>query len=568
MAEVKAVFFDLDDTLFDCSGTLIEAARKRAAKAMIEAGLPTTPEEAYRLQVEVSEKAGPMEDVFDRVSESLGCVHDDKKRIVKAAFRAYNSDEVENISLYPDALPLLKKLRKKGIKVVLITSGIFERQSRKIKLLGLEREFDLILIHDIERESNKFSKFRLALEKFSLRPGNVVAVGDKVSSEIKMANRLGMISVRLLKGRYSTMKPRNDLEEPDYSIKELSDFLPLLKDIEARKKGRHELRIVAIGGGTGLPSVLNALKGYSKNITAIVTVTDSGRSTGRLRKEFGIPAIGDLRNCLIALSESEGLMLDLFNYRFEGKMLKDMSFGNLFIVALTKTTGNFKKAVKAASKILAIKGRVLPSTLENVHICTELRDGTLFTNEDALIQRNVAPEKLAERAPIKRVYLKPDEAKILPEARKAILDADLVVLGPGSLFTSVITNLLVKGMKESIRKSKAKKVYVANVMTQVNQTPNFRLSDHIKAIEKYLGKNVLDFVVFNTKKPKKAVLKRYLSEQSFFVQNDVQQKNGRPKYVGAAIIEEPDFSGAKMTKQKLLRHDSKKLGKILIGLVS
>jgi uncharacterized cofD-like protein len=362
------------------------------------------------------------------------------------------------------------------------------------------------------------------------------------------------------------MKPRNDLEEPDYSIRNVSEVIKLLKKISNGKIKETSLKVVAIGGGTGLPGVLEGLKDYTKNLTAIVTVTDSGRSTGKLRKEFGIPAVGDLRNCLIALSESEKLMLDLFNHRFKGKMLEDMSFGNLLIVALTRTTGSFKKAVTEASKILAIKGRVLPSTLENVHVCAELSDGTLFTNEDAIIQRNLEPEKLAERAPIKKVFLKPGDAKILPEAKKAILEADLIVLGPGSLFTSVITNLLVKGMPQALKKTRAKKVYVANVMTQVNQTHKFKLSDHIKAIEKYLGKGVLDYVVFNKKRPSKKILKQYKSEQSFFVENDLKETKKKPKLVGADIVEKVPKPKKKATKQHLLRHDSKKLAKILVSL--
>jgi uncharacterized cofD-like protein len=248
-------------------------------------------------------------------------------------------------------------------------------------------------------------------------------------------------------------------------------------------------------------------------------------------------------------------------------MLKDMSFGNLLLVALSKTTGGFMGGIRAASKILAIKGAVLPSTAQSVHVCSELADGTLFICEDALIQRNVEPARLAKRAAVKRVFLRP-EPKILPEARKAILDADLIVLGPGSLYTSVVTNLLVKGMAEAIRKSGAKKVYVANVMTQVNQTYGFTLSRHVREVEKYLGRGALDFVVFNTRKPNKATLKKYMAEQSFFVENDLPKKNGRPVPVGADIIEKVPATAKKSTKQQLLRHDPKKLGRILIGLVS
>jgi len=567
MAKIKAVFFDLDDTLFDCSGSIIENARRRAASAMVQAGLPCSVEQAYAMQVELFNKLGPMENIFDRMCEQLGCSKDEQRRLVAVGFKAYNSDEVEDIALYPDVLPTLRSLREKGILLVLVSSGIFERQMKKIKILGLEKEFDLVLIHDIEKDASKYGNFLQAMKTLRLKPKEVVVVGDKVSSEIKMGNRLGMATVRLLKGKFGRMKPRSELEEPDYSIKEISDLLPLLKKIEQRKAAETGFRVVAIGGGTGLPCVLEGLRDYTENITAIVTVTDSGRSTGRLREEFGIPAVGDLRNCLISMSRSEKLLLDLFNYRFDGALLKDMSFGNLFIVALAKTAGGFENAIKEASRILAIKGRVLPSTLQNVHVCTELADGTSFCTEDALIQRDVSAEALAKRAAIKKVFLRPANAKILPEAKKAIMEADLIVIGPGSLYTSIITNLLVKGMKEAIKKSRAKKAYVANVMTQVNQTNGFRLSNHVSEVEKYLGKGVLDFVVFNSKVPDKKTLQRYSAEQSFFVQNDIPKGEAKPKFIGTDLIEKPSFSLKKETKQKLLRHDSKKLGKILRSLL-
>ncbi len=566
--KIRAIIFDLDDTLFDCSGQLVASAQKRAAIAMIKAGLPGTAGLVLKKQLELLKRLGPRINVFDEICTELGIKEKQAEKIVNAALEAYNSDAVEDIRLFGGVKQMLARFKKKGMKTAIVSSGLHNRQMKKIELLGLKNAVDLIVVHDIEKGNSKEHAFKKVLAELKLKPSEVVSVGDRIQSEIKISNALGMTTVRLLHGRYKKLLPKNDLEQSDFEIKKITDLEKKIREMEKNGSGKKSngLRVVAIGGGTGLPLVLSSLKQYTKNITAIVTVTDCGRSTGILRKEFGIPAPGDLRNCLIALGKSEKLLLDLFNYRFGGSMLKDLSFGNLLLVALTKTTGSFENAVKVAGKILAIEGQVLPSTLQNVHICTELEDGTVFSNEDALIQRDALPAKLAKRARIKKVFLKPANAKILSEARKAILKADLIIIGPGSLFTSVITNLLVKGMKEAIKKSNAKKVFVANVMTQVNQTHGLKLSGHINAIEKYLGKGIIDFVVFNNKKPNKQILGKYLAEQSFFVENDLKQAKRKPKLIGANLVETPVFSAKKATKQRLLRHDPKKLGKILLSI--
>ncbi len=570
MQKISAIIFDLDDTLFDCTGQLVASAQKRAAAAMIKAGFPSTAELVLKRMTELLQQLGPRINVFDKLCEEQKLEEKQIASIVKAALDAYNSDVVEDIQLFPGVLELFSRLREKGIKLIVISTGLHSRQMKKIELLGLKNAVDLVIITDLEKGESKEKDFRKALAQFKLDAKEVLCIGDRIQSEIKIGNLLGMTTIRLLHGRYKNLQPKNDLEQADFETKKITDLEKTIRAIEKNGCGKktNGLKVVAIGGGTGLPMILNGLKKYTKNLTAIVTVTDSGRSTGVLRKEFGIPAPGDLRNCLISLSESEKLMLDLFNYRFSGNLLNDMNFGNLLIVALAKTTGSFKNAIKAASKILAIKGQVLPSTLQNVHLCTELEDGTIFSSEDDLIQRDIAAEKLAERSPIKRVFLSPANAKILPEAKKAILEADLIVIGPGSLFSSVITNLLVKGMREAIKKSNAKKVYIANVMTQVNQTHCFALSNHVKAIEKYLGSGVLDFVAFNNKEPDKKILDRYLAEQSFFVENDLPRNAAKPKLVGANLIEKPVFSSEKATKQRLLRHNPNKIGKILIGLAN
>ncbi|MBN1941625.1 MAG: uridine diphosphate-N-acetylglucosamine-binding protein YvcK [Candidatus Diapherotrites archaeon] len=563
MTIIKAIIFDLDDTLFDCTGQLVETARMRAAESMSK-HIPATSDDLYKKIIDIEREYGPKTQVFDKVCDAFK--PDNRQECIRDALHAYNADEVEEISLFPEAVPLFRKIKKTKIKLVLVSSGIYSRQMRKVQLLGLDKWMDLILIHDIEKDVSKEILFEQVLKQFDLKPDEVVAIGDRVHNEIRFGNKLGMTTIQIMHGRYQKNAPKHMMEEPDFKINKLSEIPKLLRLIEKGKNNKP--KIVAIGGGTGLPVVLSCLKEHTPYLTAIVTVTDSGRSSGTLRKDLNILPPGDIRNCLIALSDSGKLLKNLFSYRFKKGMLADQSFGNLFIAALTKTTGSFEKALKQVSRILAIRGQVLPSTLENVHINAELEDGSVLHGEDTIIERTTPPKELAKRSPLKRVFLTPASAGILPEAKKAILNANLIIIGPGSLYTSVITNLLVKGMKDAIKKSKAKKVFIANVMTQVNQTHGYALSDQVRAIEKYLGKNALDFVVYNTKKPGKQLLQRYAKQCSFFSKNDLKNiKGSKAKLVGAALIEKPPKKFKKASKQELLRHDSKKLAKILLGLL-
>jgi len=255
---------------------------------------------------------------------------------------------------------------------------------------------------------------------------------------------------------------------------------------------RPALSVVAIGGGTGLSSLLRGLKRHDDiAITAIVTVADDGGSTGRIRTEFDIPAPGDIRNCLVALADDESLVGRLFQYRFdqESPALAGHSFGNLFITALTQVTGSFEHAVSETANVLAIRGRVLPSTLENVTLCAELVDNTEIRGESRI------PDK---HAPIKRVFLDPARPPAHEPALAAIHNADLVILGPGSLYTSVLPNLLVDGITQAIRWSRGKVVYVCNVATQPGETDHFDAADHVQAILNQLGPDVVDGVLVNS----------------------------------------------------------------------
>ncbi len=311
-------------------------------------------------------------------------------------------------------------------------------------------------------------------------------------------------------------------------------------------------KIVAIGGGHGLSNLLLALKEYTANITAIVTVADSGGSSGRLREEFDIVAPGDIRNCLVALADAPGIMGDLFQYRFPEKSeLKGHNFGNLFLTALYEV-GNrdFRQAVELTSKVLAIRGKVVPSTVVNVHLVARYRDGKI-TEVEAMIPRMGMP--------IDSVFLNPPDAAPTEEALEAIRDADVIILGPGSLYTSVLPNLVIQGIPQAIEASSAFKIYVCNVMTQQGETETYTASEHVQAIVKHANRNIIDAVVVNGSEVRDpGMLDRYRKENSIPVKADVEEIRA----MGYKVFME-DIVGV----HDYVRHDSHKLTKALIAAI-
>ncbi len=262
-----------------------------------------------------------------------------------------------------------------------------------------------------------------------------------------------------------------------------------------RQRGRGP-RVVVIGGGTGLSTLLRGLKEYTSNVTAIVTVADDGGSSGRLRRELGVLPPGDFRNCIAALADAESLTTQLFQYRFsEVNSLDGHSFGNLFIAAMAHVTGSFERAILESSRVLAVQGRILPSTLKNVTLCADLRG----EDEAAGAISRVEGESsiTAAELPIERVFLLPDGVRAYPETIRAILEAELIVTGPGSLFTSVLPNLLVEDITRAIRASQASKVYVCNVATQKGETEGFSVGDHMEALQRHVGRDVFHHVLVN-----------------------------------------------------------------------
>lgn len=309
-------------------------------------------------------------------------------------------------------------------------------------------------------------------------------------------------------------------------------------------------KVVVIGGGTGVFTVLTGLKDYPYELSAIVSMADDGGSTGVLREEFGTLPAGDIRRALIALSDSnEKVLSDLFNYRFgEATSLKGHSMGNLLLTALEKITGNFASAVDEAVRILDVKGNVIPVTLSNTRLYAELENGAVVEGES-----NIDIPKHDGRVRIKNVFLKPKVAAN-PKAVKAIEEADAVILGPGDLYTSVLPNIIIPGIAEAISKTKAKVIYNVNIMTKFGETNDFKASDFIREIEGYLGNKIVDYITLNTEKPKGEIVERYKRENVEFVEDDMK---GDKRMVEGNYLRHGMF----------LRHDPEKLAKGLSKII-
>ncbi len=370
----------------------------------------------------------------------------------------------------------------------------------------------------------------------------------------------------------------------------------LLDVIYSQRKLAQGRRIVVIGGGTGLSTMLRGLKKYSANITAIVTVADDGGSSGKLQKQLGILPPGDIRNCLVALADDETQMTELFQYRFRntvhpessigtnrhtlhasavetllggsdgtdappprprptnsegyGEGLRDHAFGNLLIAAMSAINdGDFEKAIRETSRVLNVRGRVLPSTVEHVKLRGEMEDGSFLEGETTIANSPLR---------IRRIYMAPENPCPVEEVPEAIRNADVIVLGPGSVFTSIIPNLLVQGVSEVLSKSRAKRVYVCNVMTQPGETDNFSAYDHVKTLENHAGRRIFDYVLVNTGRPSQELLEKYRKTGSVLVEADldrIRKAGYRP--IAGNFIDQTD----------VVRHDANLLAIAIMDLL-
>ncbi len=312
-------------------------------------------------------------------------------------------------------------------------------------------------------------------------------------------------------------------------------------------------KIVVLGGGTGLSVLLRGLKRHDVDITAIVTVADDGGSTGRIREELGIPAPGDIRNVVVALSNVEPLLEQLFQYRFTNNLpsnLSGHSLGNLIIAAMSDITGDFATGVRELSKVLNVEGRVLPSANHSITLHAEMMDGTIVSGESKI---PIAMNK------IKKVFLTPHDTRPLPRTLEAILEADLIVIGPGSLYTSIMPNLIVPTLSEYLCRSAAKKVYICNIMTQSGETLDYKASDHVQAIYDHVNERCIDTILVNNKELPNPVKYKYQEEHATPVYVDIEEL----KRMNLEVIQEDIV----LVKNSTVRHDAIRISKILIELI-
>lgn len=324
----------------------------------------------------------------------------------------------------------------------------------------------------------------------------------------------------------------------------------LMEKIFVQRKLTRGPAITVIGGGTGLSTMLRGMKYITNNVTAVVAMGDDGGSSGRLRKELGIVPPGDLRNCMTALADQEPEMERLLKYRFKGDSpLAGHCFGNLLIAAMAEAEGGMEEGLKVASQILKVRGHVVPSTLENIQLCAEMTDGTTVVGESHISEAGKH---------IRRLKMIPENAPAAKDAVKAIMDADVLIFGPGSLYTSVIPNLIVGGIKDAILKSHAIKIYICNVMTQPGETDGYGAYEHVRALIDHMGAQFLNYVIVNDEKISSAQLAPYREQGAKPVHPDMKKLSNLGINVVPAHL---------ISKEDLVRHDPVKLSKVLIGLI-
>jgi len=321
----------------------------------------------------------------------------------------------------------------------------------------------------------------------------------------------------------------------------------------------NKIKITTIGGGTGSFTLLSGLKKYPVELSAIVSMADDGGSSGVLRDELGVLPPGDVRQCLVALSEEGGVLREMFNYRYGEGVLKGHNFGNIFLSTLEKITGDFEQSIECVGKILRISGKVIPGTIGKIKLIAELANGKKIIGE-----QNINKSDIKE---LKNLKLEP-RAFMNPDAGFAIEKADKIVISPGNLFCSILPNFLVKDFSKVLLKSRAKKIYVCNLMAKSGHTEKYSVVDHVEKIEEFLGAKCIDYVIYNTKKLNECLIKKYSKEIKYFVELGDIKKRRDIKYIGENLLASKIYKqmvGDKL-KRTLIRHDSDKIARIIYNI--
>ncbi|RKD25250.1 conserved hypothetical protein, cofD-related [Caminicella sporogenes DSM 14501] len=410
---------------------------------------------------------------------------------------------------------------------------------------------------------NIFFKFKLDTKlKKSLMLGIIGAIFTifglslLMNVIIKIESKVGLIIGFIALGSGFIFLSVKNLFNHAKQNRNLSD-LGLVNKIYDKNILSRGIKVVVIGGGTGLSVLLRGIKKFTSNITAIVTVADDGGGSGKLREDLGMLPPGDIRNCILALADTEPIMEKLLQYRFKEGTLKNQSFGNLLIAAMVGISDSFEHAIKRINQILAVAGKVLPVTTEDITLYAKLKNGQIIKGES-----QIPLKALENNSSIEKVFIKPKNVKPLEESIKAIKDADVIILGPGSLYTSIIPNLLVNDITKSIRKSSALKIYVSNLMTQPGETDNFTVGEHVKAILNHAGKNVIQYVYANNESIPNEIIEKYREEGAKPV--ELAQKDMEFFSKNKINVIENNYIEI---KKGYLRHNAFQLSKDIVNLV-
>ncbi|CAI5740917.1 unnamed protein product [Peronospora destructor] len=472
-------------------------------------------------------------------------------------------------------------------------------QRERLKALGVDDLFhQVVYVSPNPSLAQVTSTMKQLARQLNVPASAVMFVGRKAFYEIKAANTVGVLTVRMLFGKYTSVMPTEETKQPDFQIESIEQLVSIVKLADQQML---QPKIVAIGGGTGLAALLKELRHYPADLTAVVTVFDSGRHSGALRKYLGILPPGDIRNCLVALSDSDELLSKLMNYRFRDNYMEGCSLGNLLLAALTDLQGGFDRAVPSIAKILNIHGSVLPATLENTELCAELTDGSTVISEvnvrspfvpdeevesqsdsdsstrsasgtpPSMTQKPGHSKKKIKKAPIKRVYLENPNVEAFQPAVRAIEDADIIILSPGGFYTSIIATLLVPGIRDAIARSAGATVYVSNVTTQNGQTDGYTLERTLEVLSTYLGASAIDYVIANNTFPPKNALAPYIERgEELLLPTPGMAASKHPVLLQSQTFQEDLVAGhvaREWKKAPMLKHSGRRVAAILYTII-